>query len=152
MNVPATSETAVRDEPRFSPAWNPATVLLAEDDAAMRALLLFALRREGFSVYECANGVELARALGLDSDTRRSMNVDVIIADIRMPYISGLEILEAMQPASDWPPMILITAFGDEQTHADALGMGAADIFDKPLDASHLLRRVRALAPPMPPH
>jgi DNA-binding response OmpR family regulator len=116
-------------------------VLLAEDDAQMRLMLASALRRDGCEVIEVSDGWELLRYLTenrLESlpslDTGASRRIDLLISDIRMPGRSGLDILAGMRWA-DWPmPVILITAFGDSQTHAEARRLGAAAVFDKPFD------------------
>ena len=68
---------------------------------------------------------------------------DLIISDIRMPGITGIEVLEGLHAHENCPPMILITAFGDKETHAQAHRLGAAAIFDKPFDIEDLLANVR---------
>ena len=75
---------------------------------------------------------------------------DLIISDIRMPGITGMTILDGVQLFEGFPPMILITAFGDEETHAEAKRLGVAAIFDKPFDLDELLRKVVELAPIQP--
>jgi CheY-like chemotaxis protein len=71
------------------------------------------------------------------------VDFDLIISDIRMPAHSGLEILEAGPQLKGFPPMILITAFGSELTHARARRFGAVAVFDKPFDVNDLLVKVR---------
>lgn len=124
-------------------------ILLAEDDHEMRALLARALRRSGYEVIACSNGVELLEHL--DSYILREEEheeIDLIISDIRMPGLTGLEILEGLSKHDDFPPFILITAFGDAETHAEAERYGALAMFDKPFDIDDLLAKVRKIVPP----
>ncbi|MDZ7305005.1 MAG: response regulator [candidate division KSB1 bacterium] len=124
-------------------------VLLAEDDHEMRALLARVLRKAGYEVTECSNGVELLEHLGsyfLPDEEHEE--IDLIISDIRMPGVSGLEILEGLSKHDDFTPFILITAFGDTETHAQAERFGALAMFDKPFDIDDLLAKVRKIAPP----
>jgi len=123
-------------------------ILLAEDDKEMRVLLAGALRRAGYEVIECGNGVELLEHLGsfiLPDEEHEEVNL--VISDIRMPGLTGLEILEGVSKCSDFPPFILITAFGDVETHARAKYWGALAMFDKPFDVDDLVARVRKVVP-----
>jgi DNA-binding NtrC family response regulator len=71
--------------------------------------------------------------------------VDLVISDIRMPGLSGLEILEGLSKREDFPPFVLITAFGDAATHAAAEQNGALALFDKPFDIDDLVEKVRKI-------
>jgi len=134
------------------PVRDPARVLLAEDDGEMRALLARALRGDGYDVVECPDGFRLLEQLGslllspevLGADPTP---FDLIVSDIRMPGVTGLSVLEGLQLFEGLPPMILITAFGDAQTHAAAQRLGAVAVFDKPFDVDDLLAQVRQTAP-----
>jgi two-component system, response regulator, stage 0 sporulation protein F len=129
-------------------------VLLTEDDYEMRALLAMALRKSGYKVVECADGIgmltHLAASLLPDEFAREP--VDLIISDIRMPGVTGMEVLEGKPKNGDFPPMILITAFGDAETHARANQFGAAAIFDKPFDVDVLLEKVKDVLSGVHPH
>ncbi|NUM68526.1 response regulator [candidate division KSB1 bacterium] len=125
-------------------------VLLAEDDHEMRVLLARALQYAGYEVVTCRNGVELLEHLGayfLPDEEQEP--IALIISDVRMPGLTGLEILEGLSKHQDFPPFILITAFGDAETHADAARFGALAVFDKPFDLDDLLARVRKIVPPV---
>ena len=124
-------------------------VLLAEDDREMRALLALSLRKYGYDVVECADGVSLLTHLAaylLPTEYNREQ-FDLIISDIRMPGVTGMEVLEGRPEIAEFPPMILITAFGDEETHRSAKKYGAAAMFDKPFDVDDLLEKVRSILP-----
>lgn len=113
----------------------PARILLAEDDRELRRLLAAELRKEGYLVEEAASGFELLELLG--DLALRNESFDLIVTDIRMPGLTGLSIVEGLRngitPGTSGAPVILITAFGDEDTHAEAARLGTV-IFDKPFD------------------
>jgi DNA-binding response OmpR family regulator len=73
---------------------------------------------------------------------------DLVISDIRMPNITGLDVLRAKSYGGELPPVILITAFGDEWTHDKAKYLGAIDVIDKPFDIRAFIDRVREIVPP----
>jgi DNA-binding response OmpR family regulator len=122
--------------------------LLAEDDDELRKLLTWSLHREGLKVTECADGMLLLNHLDGYLFSGETNDFDLIISDIRMPGITGIEILEGLHTLENFPPMILITAFGDEETHTHAHRLGAAAIFDKPFDIEDLLAKVREILQP----
>jgi CheY-like chemotaxis protein len=136
---------ATADDARISGGMGkpPARILLAEDDADMRRLLAQTLAQEGYSVTECSNGIQLLDHLSGFLDLRPLEPFDVIISDIRMPGLTGLEILEGLHGDAGLPPMILITAFGDEATHSAAQHAGALITLDKPFEVEELLAIVR---------
>jgi DNA-binding response OmpR family regulator len=123
-------------------------VLLAEDQPAWRDLLARALRDAGYDVVEMGNGTtlreELKRGL-LDEDNPREP--DLVVSDLRMPGDSGLEVLRRLRRDDCMTPFILMTAFGDFDTHLAAARLGAARVFDKPFMPAELVRLVRELLP-----
>lgn len=123
-------------------------ILLAEDDDEMRKLLAFALSEDSYEVTQCHDGGEFLVRLQSFIKDKRNVDFDIIISDIRMPGLTGLEILEELHECKGFPPMILITAFGDKETHAKAEKFGAAAIFDKPFEIDDLLAKVREIIPP----
>ena len=129
------------------------SVLLAEDDREMRTLIGRALKKEGYQVTEAADGADLVSHLGDTIENRqedRAERYDLIISDIRMPGVFGLTVLEGMQDINGVPPIILITAFGDAETHDAAKKLGAAALLDKPFKMAELMARVRQIVrPPM---
>jgi CheY-like chemotaxis protein len=115
-------------------------VLLAEDDDEMRRLIAETLRRDGYHVMEAPTGRDLmAVVAGLQDREGPGRVADVIISDIRMPGMDGLELLKELRMRKLTMPIILITAFGDEETHRRAEELGATAIFDKPFDLDDLL-------------
>jgi CheY-like chemotaxis protein len=126
----------------------PRRILIAEDDYEMRRLLVAALRRDGYEVTEADNGLRLLSQLYSPLHYGIRADVDLIISDIRMPGVDGLEVLSGLQSYDGAPPVILITAFGDRQVHAEANRLGAVALFDKPFDLDDLRTFVRRLVPP----
>ncbi len=135
---------------------SPPHVLLVEDDDVMRNMLAEAFRREGWQVTECADGMRW-----LQSCVRQATKVDaaqynaasppygVVVSDIRMPNMSGLDVLRILadiQCADACPPTIFITAFGDDETHRRARELGAVAVLDKPFAVRDLIEKVREYA------
>ena len=108
----------------------PFHVLLAEDDREMRRVISEALRKAGYRVTECTDGLALLDQLcsylhAREAEPAQPPVIDVLISDIRMPGVNGMSILEGSQEFPGMPPVILITAFGDQATHNAARRWGA---------------------------
>ncbi len=119
-----------------------ARVLLAEDDDEFRELLARRFRERGFGVGACRHGLqlveELDRAFGDDGDG----SVDIVVTDIRLPGVSGLSVLAGLATFGNRCPVILMTGFGDNETHVEAMRLCASAVFDKPFEVDHLIDRV----------
>ena len=138
MSMQAASPRSRRFDPEYARAEygpQPARILLAEDDRDLRLLLATELRKQGHVVDEAASGHDLLELLA--NLALRNETFDLIVTDIRMPGLTGLSIVEGLRhgitDGTASTPVILITAFGDEETHAEAKRLGAV-IFDKPFD------------------
>jgi CheY-like chemotaxis protein/ribosome-associated translation inhibitor RaiA len=127
-------------------------ILLAEDDYEMRRMLAWSLRETGYEVTECDDGYCLMKRLGFLEPFGKTANIDLIISDIRMPGVTGMQVLESAKEFEDFPPMILITAFADDLTHAQAQKLGAVAMFDKPFDVDDLLAGVAQVIRPHLPY
>jgi len=124
----------------------PIRILVAEDDVELRKLIVRTLRRAGYHAVEAANGGDaLAQLAGSDDDAPGAF--DLIIADIRMPGRSGLELLATLRDTSWAVPVILITAFGSAETHREARRLGAVTVLDKPFAMDDLSWVVSQLMP-----
>lgn len=135
------SSSVTSSSPLDSPA-RPIRVLLAEDDTEMRRLLVSTLRRSHCDVIEVRNGTQLSEQL---TRTRRDPPLDLIISDVRMPGRSGLDVLNTLRRIDRDTPVILITAFGDAETHAEAHRLGVLAVFNKPFDLDDLQTLVVSL-------
>ena len=122
-------------------------ILLAEDDLEMRRMLSWYLQRKGCDVIASKNGNDLMKHLGFLGPLENFYGFDLIISDIRMPGVTGLQILEAAKEFDDFPPMILITAFPDKQTLDLSRRLGAAAILTKPFDMDDLLAIISQIFP-----
>jgi DNA-binding response OmpR family regulator len=145
-----TPEPPWRDALTAKPVHAPPRVLVAEDDADMRRLVAETLRKDGYEVSSVSDGGRLLVTLLHEFGERGGADLaDLIVSDIRMPICTGMQILEQLRAAHWRIPVILMTAFGDAATRAQAQTLGAV-IFDKPFDlddlrtaAASLLRRAR---------
>lgn len=113
-------------------------VLLADDDDALRELLDFALTRAGYLVSCCTNGRDLFDRL------EEGDPFDLVISDLSMPVLSGLEVLESQLTKQLRPPFICMTAFGDRQAHDQAQLFGAVMTIDKPFDLDEMIELVHS--------
>jgi len=152
---PAASLPRTAGRPRAREANRPAlacerTILLIEDDVEMRRLLGRVLERDGYRVVAVADGDQALDWLGLCLfDGSLARVPALIVSDIRLPDFSGLELLEGLLCARARIPVILITGFPSEETYAEALELGAAQVLAKPFDLDALRLAVRtALASP----
>ena len=106
-------------------------ILIIEDDAEMRSLLMDVLVEEGFGVDSVDNGSEAFRRVVRES-------FDIIITDIRMPGLSGLEILPGLKKLQPDVSIIVITAFGSEEVFRKSLERGADAYLEKPIHLNKL--------------
>jgi two-component system response regulator (stage 0 sporulation protein F) len=123
-------------------------VLLAEDHDEMRRLLAQELHAAGYDVIQCRDGMGFLAHLESFIINKGILDFELIISDILMPGLTGLEIFEDLHEYKGFPPTILITAFGDENTRRKAKQLGAAAMFDKPFEIDDLLSKVREVMPP----
>ncbi|MCL5882840.1 MAG: response regulator, partial [Actinobacteria bacterium] len=113
-------------------------VLIAEDEDITRKHLLGALREEKYDVEGTDNGLD---ALGMiESDS-----FDVLITDIKMPRMDGLELLAKVKSVSPETEVIVITGFGSISSAVDAMKNGADDYLPKPFDLDELVLKVNRL-------
>ena len=114
-------------------------VLLIEDEDNIREAMRFILARDGWEVEVHADGATAA-------DRIRSVRPDVVVLDVMLPKRSGFDVLRDLAPASDMPPILMLTARGRSADRDLALSLGAAAFMSKPFANSALLDKVRALA------
>jgi two-component system response regulator PilR (NtrC family) len=111
----------------------PARVLVVDDERSMRELLSIVLRREGYEVFIAEDG-----AAGLELLKRE--RVDILITDIRMPNMNGVDLLREAKRISPDIVSIVMTAFATTDTAVEALRLGAADYVTKSKDTAAELR------------
>lgn len=114
------------------------TVLLADDEHTLRENLAQVLAEENFNVIACKNGTEALAAL-------KSQTVDIIITDLRMPGITGMELIDHAGELAPDAIVIVITAFGEVETAVGAMKKGVKDYICKPLNFDELIFRLKRL-------
>ncbi|MCX6560588.1 MAG: response regulator transcription factor [Candidatus Aminicenantes bacterium] len=114
------------------------TVLVIEDDRALRRGLAMNFELRGFRVLTAADGDEGIR-LAFDS------GLDLIVLDIMLPGFSGLEILSELRAKGRDVPILILSARGTTDNKIEGLGLGADDYLAKPFALSELFARVEAL-------
>ena len=111
------------------------SILVVDDEPAFRLFVSTVLRDAGYEVRAAQNGAEALTLLG-------ARHFHLVLTDLKMPDVSGIEILEAVRRDSPETPVILITAFGTIESAVEATRKGAADYLLKPLKDPEELRRV----------
>jgi DNA-binding NtrC family response regulator len=127
-------------------ALNPGRILIVDDDHAQRSLLESFLQAHGFQTQSAASG---EAALQLMSEEPYAM----MISDVRMPGMSGLETLRRVRQKRPDLPVLLVTAFADIRSAVTAMRDGAVNYLAKPIDLDELLvtiRKATHMAPPAP--
>ena len=113
-------------------------ILVVDDEQIIRESLSFILKKEGYSVEEAGNGK--------DALAKHELNAfDIIITDIEMPEMKGVELLKQIRQRTPQALVVIITAFGSVETAVQALREGAADYILKPINFDDLLYRVKKL-------
>jgi two-component system KDP operon response regulator KdpE len=113
------------------------TVLVIEDDTSLRRALRTSLKARSFDLIECANAEE---GIVQVADGRP----DVVLLDLGLPDLDGIEALRRMRSFSD-VPVVVLTARDRQHDKIEALDAGADDYVTKPFDMAELLARVRAV-------
>ena len=114
-----------------------ATILLVDDEDAVQKLLTYPLEREGFRVMQARDGEEALQRFGTE-------RVDLVVLDLMLPKLDGLEVCRRLRVQST-VPIIMLTARDDELDKVVGLELGADDYITKPFSIREFRSRVRAL-------
>jgi two-component system, OmpR family, response regulator len=114
-----------------------ATILLVDDEEAIQKLLTYPLEQEGFRVLQARDGEEALQQFTAD-------HVDLVVLDVMLPKLDGLEVCRRLRSRSS-VPIIMLTARGDELDKVVGLELGADDYITKPFSIREFRSRVRAL-------
>ena len=112
------------------------TILIVEDEAKMRRLLELNLTDDGFKTLSAADAETGLKLLASES-------IDLVLTDLKLPAMSGLDLLEAAKQQNPALPVVVMTAFGTVETAVEAMKAGAADYVLKPFSLAEILMVVR---------
>jgi DNA-binding response OmpR family regulator len=113
-------------------------IVVAEDDAAIRELLVHHLTREGFRCIEAGDGPSTLRAV--------RAGADLLILDVGLPVLDGFDVVRTLRREGRAQPVVMLTARNDEVDRVIGLELGADDYVGKPFSPREVVARVRALA------
>lgn len=116
------------------------TILVVDDEQDLLDLIEYNLKKEGFDVLKAEDGKQ-----GIKIARKHSPNL--ILLDIMMPKMDGLEVVEVMRNDEDLKriPVIFLTARGDEKTEVEGLNKGGDDYITKPISTTKLISRIKAV-------
>ena len=112
-----------------------AVVLVVDDEQGIRDMLSWYLGQREFEVHTAPDGRAAEEVLSRQP-------VDLVISDVTMPKLNGLQLLDAIGRLKPGPAVIMMTGFGTVETAVHAMRRGAADFLLKPFDLEHLISRV----------
>jgi len=115
---------------------NKNLIMVVDDESAHRLMLKAHLEGAGFEVVTAADGQEAL-------DLAQARSPDLVLLDLKMPGLSGLEVLERLKESNFGRPVIIMTAFGSIESAVQALKLGAEDYLTKPLDTDQVLVKVQ---------
>lgn len=114
-------------------------ILVAEDEPMLLKTIELKLRKEGYEVITCSDGRDAVAKINEN-------NPDMVITDIMMPYVSGLEIVSMLKNGRDRiTPVIMLSAMEQEKVVMEAFDLGADDYITKPFSLNELAIRVKKL-------
>ena len=114
-------------------------ILIIEDEASIRRVLVKILTEENdqYQVSEAENGL-------MGTEMIKKDDFDLVLCDIKMPKMDGVEVLEAVKKIKPEIPMVMISGHGDLETAVESIRIGAFDYISKPPDLNRLLNSVRS--------
>jgi len=116
---------------------NPSTILLVDDEDSIQTLLTYPLERDGYRVVQARDGEEALERFAEE-------DVDLVVLDVMLPKLDGLEVCKRLRGEST-VPIIMLTARGDELDKVLGLELGADDYITKPFSIREFRSRIRAL-------
>ena len=116
-------------------------IMIVDDEENVRKVLRLSLTKAGYDVIEAQHGGEGIETIGSDDN---ALMMDVILCDIRMPKINGLEAIAFFQQQYPSVPIIVVTGYPDQKMATDLLSRGVFDYLVKPVDKDKLLETVKA--------
>lgn len=118
---------------------NPKKIVLAEDNSTLSLLLKFRLEKEGYELLIAVDGKEATELI-------ETHNPDLILTDVMMPFVSGLEVISHLRNKLEKDtPIIVFSSAGQEEMILKAFSLGANDFMGKPFSPNELVIRVKRL-------
>ena len=116
-------------------------VMIVDDEDNVRKVLRLTLTKAGYDIVEADHGGKGIEVIGSDDNM---LMLDVILCDIRMPKVNGLEAITFFQQQYPSVPIIVVTGYPDQKMATDLLSRGVFDYLVKPVDKERLLASVAA--------
>jgi DNA-binding NtrC family response regulator len=116
----------------------PQTIMVIDDESDARVFLFELLRSEGYKVVTFENPYEALTRV-------HEAHPDLIILDVRMPQVNGVDFLPSLKTAAPSTPVLILTAYGNLDLFMDARAKGAAEMMGKPVKGATLLKTVRRM-------
>ena len=135
MTRPSTAASSTETQTNVDAGAKP-RILIVDDEPSMREMLRIVLRRDGYDVTVAANGTQAI-------DIMKRERVDLLLSDIRMPDLSGVDVLRAAKETNRDVVAFMMTAFASTDTAVEAMRLGAADYFTKPFSMDEMRLKVR---------
>ncbi|MDG2432283.1 response regulator transcription factor [Flavobacterium sp.] len=118
---------------------NSKKIVLAEDNSILSLLLKFKLEKEGYKLLIAVNGKEAINLI-------EEHNPDMILTDIMMPFVSGLELISHVRnKLNSSTPIVVFSSAGQEEMVVNAFNLGATDFMSKPFSPNELIIRAKRL-------
>jgi two-component system OmpR family response regulator len=114
-------------------------ILIVDDDVDIVQIVSTMLAGRGWEVRTAFGGEEALRVVAAD-------HPDIVLLDIMMPHMNGLEVLRQIRAVSPASRIIMITAFGDVESYLDSMELGACEYVNKPFETAELLRVIGRVA------
>jgi two-component system alkaline phosphatase synthesis response regulator PhoP len=120
-------------------------ILLAEDETRLRNGLEFILASAGYNVVAVEDG---EKAYNFLKDIKENKKIDILVTDMMMPKVNGLELLQKLNTENLLPPVVLgISAYADEATVSEMKNAGCNELIDKPFQVTELLAMIAESSP-----
>jgi len=125
-------------------AKSPKTILIADDDSTTRDLLREVFEEQQYVVFTANDGRQASEWLERENSCR------VLLADLQMPYVSGLQLIQGVKKSHPHVHCVLITTCIDNELRANAEAIGIDQVFEKPVNVQELLNCVEGLVATRP--
>ncbi|MDD5150092.1 MAG: response regulator transcription factor [Flavobacterium sp.] len=118
---------------------DPIKIVLAEDNSILALLLKYKLEKEGYTLLMAKNGIEAIELI-------EQYNPQIILTDIMMPFVSGLEVISHVRNKLNLAiPIIVFSSSGQEEMVLNAFNIGATDFMSKPFSPNELIIRIKRI-------